>query len=160
MVGRIGRPHGTGGDVVVHPETDNPQRFVPGARMIDSSGRALVVRSVKKTKGPLLVRFESIEDRVAAEELRGLTLRIPVSERRSLRSDEFWPDELVGLEVRDPDGAVIGVVKAVIEGPAQERLLIRMTGGTSTEVPFVTSLVPEVEIAEGYLVVSPTEGLI
>ncbi len=83
---------------------------------------------------------------------------IPTTERRTLDEGEFWPDELVGLQARAPDGTNLGVVGEVIEGPAQYRLVIR-SAELEFQVPFVDELVPEVDIESGYLIVVPIEGL-
>ena len=117
------------------------------------------IEAVRRTERGVLVRFEGCRDRNAAEALRGRELTIDLAERRALDADEFWPDELEGLEVRLGDGTVVGTVVEVVEGAAQDRLVVETAAGR-VEVPFVVELVPEVRLDEGYLVVAPLEGLI
>ena len=105
-----------------------------------------------------MARFAGIEDRTAAESLRGAVLTIPAAERRDLEEDEFWPDDLVGLEARTPQGRVLGRVSRVVSGAAQDRLVID-TGSGEVEVPFVDPLVPEVDVAGGRVVIDPPGGL-
>lgn len=146
--------------MVVEPETDDPaHRFRPGAELSTRDGRTLTVRSRRDRSGPLLVRFEGVDDRDAAEALRGTDLLIDPGERRELGEDEFWPDELVGLAVRDRGGALLGRVADVLEGAAQARLLVETTEGVVVEVPFVAELVPEVDPSGGTVVVDPIPGL-
>lgn len=158
-VGTVGKPHGLQGTVVIHPETDNPERFVPGAALKTDSGRVLTVRTVRSSEAVLLVSFIDVDDRDAAESLRGLTLSIDPSQRRSLSADEFWPEDLIGLEVRDPSGRALGYIKEVDAESPQSRLTIATPQGDFV-VPLVTALVPEINLADRYLVVEPIEGLL
>jgi 16S rRNA processing protein RimM len=158
-VGTVGKPHGLHGTVVIHPETDNPERFAAGATMETDSGRVLTVRTVRSSEAILLVSFLDVDDREAAESLRGLTLSINASERRSLAADEFWPEDLIGLEARDPSGKVIGSIRSVDADSPQSRLTIATPQGDFI-VPLVTALVPEINLASRYLVVEPIDGLL
>ena len=157
-VGTVGKPHGLDGTVVVHSETDNPARFVAGASLHLDSGLALTVRKVRTGGGILLVSFAGIDDRDGAENLRGRTMWIDSSERRPLEDDEFWPEDLVGLEVRDPSGALIGSV-ADVDADAPQTFLTVATSEGEFLVPLVTALIPRVDLAAGYLVVEPIDGL-
>lgn len=156
-VGRVGRPHGVSGDVVVRPDTDNPDRFAVGARLFVASGGTLTVAAMRRPSGSLagslIVRFESVDTREGAERLRGAVLTVPLSERRPLGRDEFWPDELIGLKVVDENGTLLGRVEDVIEGAAQDRLAVDSVSGTVLEVPFVSELVTAVDTETGVIVV-------
>ena len=158
-VGTVGKPHGLHGTVVVHPETDNPERFAAGATIETDSGRVLTVRTVRKSEAVLLVSFVDVDDRDSAESLRGLTLSIDPSQRRNLSADEFWPEDLIGLEVRDPSGNAIGSIKAVDADSPQSRLTIATPQGDFI-VPLVDALVPVINLAGRYLIVEPIDGLL
>jgi len=153
----VGRPHGLAGFVTIQVFSDAPRRFRPGASLYVGDER-MTVKAVRPTERGLLVRFEGCDDRDAAERLRGLQVTIEAHERRPLGDGEFWPDQLEGLEVRLPDGTVVGTVVGVVEGAAQDRLVVE-TGRGRSEVPFVAALVPRVCVDEGYLVVEPLPGL-
>jgi len=157
-VGRILKAHGVKGEVVVVSESDSPERFIHGATFITEFDTTLTVRSIRVHKDGMIVAFEGITERSAAEELRGTTLFIPVGERRKLEDEEFWPEDLEGLEVRDPQGRLLGRITGVIVGDAQDRLLIR-SGDRAVEVPFVAELVPEVRPESGFVTVVPIDGL-
>jgi 16S rRNA processing protein RimM len=159
LVGKVGKPHGLDGSVVVHAETDNPERFGRGASMHLESGEELTIDRVRSTETTLLVSFLGVDDRDAAERLRGLTLWIDESDRRDLGVDEYWPEDLIGLEVRDPAGTTLGSIVAVDADSPQNRLTIATARGEFI-VPLVTALVPEVNQAGGYVVVEPIEGLL
>lgn len=157
-VGSVGKPHGLNGTVVIHPETDNPERFEPGRRVRDDTGRLLTVERSQSSQAVLLVSFVEVADREGAEALRGSSLTIDPEDRRPLEENEFWPEDLIGLEVRDPDGLRIGVVTAVdLDGP-QHRLTVSTESGAHL-VPLVDDLVPSIDVANRVVVVNPIAGL-
>lgn len=159
LVGRIGRPHGLDGYVVLHPETDNPDRFRPGATVQDASGAPFEVERIRPRGEGFLVRFSGVQDRTAAEQIVGTELFISGDERRELDDEEYWPDELVGLAVRSHDDRDVGIVTSVIEGAAQFRLAV--DGGRGTfEVPFVAELVPTVDRVERFIILADIPGLV
>lgn len=160
-VGYVSRVHGIKGAVVIHPLTDDPDRFSVG-RTLATDNRvhpALTILSCQPYKDDFLVTLEAIADRNTAESLRGTSLLIDSSERRDLEGDEFWPDQLIGLIVVDLDGVELGRVEDVIEGGAQDRLQILGEAGRF-EIPFVEAIVTDVDVAGGRLVVDPPDGLV
>jgi 16S rRNA processing protein RimM len=170
IVGRIGRPHGIRGEVVIGVRTDEPdQRFTVGAaldadREEEPVGTAqqLTVASVRWHSGQLLVAFAGITDRTAAGELTGRWLSVDSSQLpRTTDPDEFRDHELIGLSVRTSDGDPVGVVSDVLHY-GQDLLVVRgaeLTGGECL-VPFVKAIVPEVDVAAGVVVIDPPPGLL
>ncbi|HJR88032.1 MAG TPA: ribosome maturation factor RimM [Acidimicrobiia bacterium] len=159
LVGTVVKPHGLKGEVVVIPQTDDRARFARGRSVHTSDGRALTVRRNIPGKKGWLISFEEIGDRSLAQELVGLDLLIDSQERRSLAPNEFWPDQLIGLEVREPSGQQVGQVTNVDDSLEQARLVISTPTG-EVEVPFVDEFVPEVDLAGGYLVIASIPGLL
>lgn len=160
VVGHIARAHGIRGDVVAKFYSDDPHRFGPGDElMTDPGGESLLIVRARPMKGGHLVTFEGSEDRNRAEALRGQRLTIPANARRTLADDEYWPEDLAGLEVRNEGGIAIGKVVKVVLGDAQDRLLVESLDGTQADVPFVDEFVPTLAIADGYLVVIEIPGL-
>ncbi|MDE0120121.1 MAG: ribosome maturation factor RimM [bacterium] len=159
VVGRVGRPHGLDGAVYVWPDTDDPHRFEPGARVMVAGRGALQVERTRTHLERLLVKFVEVSDRTSAEKLRGAELYIEERQRRPLDSEEFWPDELEGLEVRTARGKVVGRVRGVEWSEAQSRLVIETPSGLR-EVPFVDELVPSVNLPDGYLILVDLPGLL
>lgn len=157
-VGRIGPPHGLDGTVYVRPDTDDPARFASGARLL-VDGRPMRVERTRRTPDRLFVKFFEISDRTSAEKLRGREVFIEERQRRELEKEEYWPDDLEGLEARTASGEPVGRVKAVIWATVQNRLVIE-TGSGLREVPFVDELVPVVNLEEGYLTLADLPGLL
>jgi 16S rRNA processing protein RimM len=179
IVGRIGRPHGIRGDVVVGVRTDEPDlRFAVGATLgagSDSDGEPDAGRPELKVvgrrwhSGQLLVAFEGVTDRDAAIELGGTWLSVDSADLPPTEDpDEFRDHELIGLSVRTVSGDPVGVVTDVLHH-GQDLLVVRPAGsagataGRSADerlVPFVAAIVPEVDIASGFLVIDPPAGLL
>lgn len=157
-MGRVGRPHGLGGESTVLPSSDDPSRFSAGARLVTDDGRELVVvGAAPYREHGLLVRFEGITSREAAEGLRGLLLTIDPSERRALAEGEFWEDDLVGLTAVSPSGESLGTVARMEFGPGQDRLVVTTHDGIEVLVPFVSAFVGDPE--GGRIVIDAPEGL-
>ncbi len=157
-VGRIGKPHGLHGEITLLPDTDDLVRFGVGSSFVTDTGRTLVVVSVKpyRDKG-LLLRFEGVRSRIEAENLRGLLLTVDSATRRDLDDDEFWPDDLTGLEAVAPDGSVLGVVDRIEFGPGQDRLVVATPEGTEVLVPFVSAIVGDP--TGGRIIIDAPDGL-
>lgn len=162
-VGRIGRAHGIRGAVVVGVRTDEPElRFAKGSRLdTDPSGVGpLTVAATRWHSGELLVRFEGINDRDAAAELGGTWLLVDSATIAPPDDpDEFNDADLVGLCVRTLDGTDVGTVDDVLH-PAQDVLVVKAADGREIMIPFVKSIVPEVDLKSGVLTIDPPEGLL
>jgi 16S rRNA processing protein RimM len=169
VVGRLGKPHGIRGEVTVDVRTDEPERrFAAGTtlRAAPPKGSASALRTLTVSRSRwhqsvLLVTFEEIGDRNAAEAARGVVLSATVSGDESPEDpDEFYDHQLVGLAAYDTDGTHLGELTGVTHGAAQDLLTIRTTDGRDALVPFVAALVPEVDVAAGRVVVADRPGLV
>lgn len=167
LVARIGKPHGLRGEVTVEARTDDPHgRFAPGAVLVTVAEpgtgvpHTLSVRSARVHGGKWLLAFEEIPDRTGAESLRGTLLHVQPGPGDDAVADEGWYEhDLVGLTAYDPGGAPIGQVSALTVGAAQDLLTIRLADGRQALVPFVTAIVPQVDVAGGRVVVDAPPGL-
>jgi 16S rRNA processing protein RimM len=167
VVGRIGRAHGIRGDVTVEVRTDVPDvRFAPGARLScdPPSKGPLVVATSHWHSGRLLLGFEGVADRTAAEALRGVLLTIDSAAMGPAdadgEDDVWWDRDLVGLAAATVDGRPLGVVSEVVHGPGGDLLAVRRPGGGEHLIPFVREFVPLVEPSAGRVVVDPPPGLL
>jgi 16S rRNA processing protein RimM len=165
VVGRIGKPHGLRGEVTVDVRTDEPElRFAVGATLHHRNtrlpGGMLTVATTRWHQGVLLVRFQEHDGREAAESARGTVLHATLPADASPEDpDEFYAHQLVGLAAYDLDGRLLGEVTALTPG-AQDLLTVRTPDGRDALVPFVTALVPEVDVAGGRIVVADRPGLV
>jgi 16S rRNA processing protein RimM len=162
VVGVVGRPHGVRGEVAVEPRTDEPDRRFAAGQLLRSedSPRTFTVASMRWHSGRMLVRFAGLDDRTAAETVRGIRLVTDVDpDERPGEPEEFYDRQLLGLAVHTADGVRVGEVVDVLHLPAQDVLEIRTAAGLRL-VPFVADLVPEVHLEQGVLTVVDREGLL
>jgi 16S rRNA processing protein RimM len=159
VIGRISRAHGLRGEVAVVVRTDEPERrFAPGSSVVAGS-RTLTVASARHHSGRLVVSFKEIPDRTAAEALHGTVLEVEVDPLDVPEDpDEFYDHQLVGLEARTGDAAV-GTVTGIVHGPHQDTLSLDIDG-REVFVPFVTEIVPVVDVAGGFVTIREIAGLL
>ncbi len=169
VVGRIGRPHGVRGEVTIDVRTDEPERrFADGATLQAEPPRgsasrltSLTVGATRWHQGTLLVRFDELSDRNAAEAARGIVLRVAVpADEVPEDPEEFYDHQLVGLSAYDLDGKPLGEISGLVHGGAQDLLTVRTADGRNALVPFVRALVPEVDIDGGRVVIADKPGLV
>jgi 16S rRNA processing protein RimM len=158
-VGKVTRSHGVRGEVTVLPYTDNPERFADGATVFMEGGRALVVRSSRSHGGRLLVTFEGVADRTAADALRGSTLVVPESWLPDLPEGEWWPHQLEGCEVLTASGRSLGTLTEVIPNPANDLWVARNAAGDETLVPALRDLLIDVDVERKRVTVRDVPGL-
>ncbi|WP_396668201.1 ribosome maturation factor RimM [Microbacterium sp. R86528] len=167
-VGRLVKAHGLKGAIKLELYTDDPEgRFVPGAvftlQVPESSpwhGKPLTVREFRWMNSHAVAFFEGVEDRDAAEELIRAILWIDQDPAVVPVEEDAWFDhQLVGLDaVRD--GQIIGRVIRVEHFPAQDLLVIRTESDDEVLVPFVRAIVPEVDVSQGRVILTPPAGLL
>jgi 16S rRNA processing protein RimM len=170
VVARVGRPHGVRGEVTVEVHTDEPERrFVEGRALTvrrPAGGPApaypaLTVAGSRWHQGTLLLRFDELGDRTAAEAARGLLLTVPVDPAETPEDpEEYYDHQLVGLRVVTTDGSDVGTVSDVLHSGAQDLLVIERDGRDDALVPFVEALVPEVDLMARRVVVADRPGLL
>ncbi|WP_433326730.1 ribosome maturation factor RimM [Spirillospora sp. CA-294931] len=163
VIGRVGRPHGIRGELTIDVRTDDPDlRFAPGTELATdpASSGPLTVQHARWHSGRLLVRFDGVDDRGQAEELRGTWLVVdPADILVTDDPDSYHDQQLVGLRAVTVAGEEIGTV-AEVRHTGQDLLIISRPGRDEALVPFVAALVPEVDVPGGRLVIDPPEGLL
>ena len=156
IVGTIGKPFGTRGEVYVFADPDLDEDFAAGLRYATSRGDTLEVAHAQMHRSRLIVAFDGVADRQQAEALRGISLLRPRAD--ILLSDgAVWVADLKGREVVDGDGELVGVVETVRDGHAHDFLLIARPDGTEVLVPLVEELV---DMTADPIVITPPAGLI
>ena len=176
IVGRIRKPQGIRGDVTVELLTDEPERFfAPGSRVFAGtitgdiaqhpsdrknplSREELRVEDASPYKGGLVVKFDAIPDRTAAEMWRQRYLLVPADELTPPGDDEVFMHELIGMHVRGDDGTEIGEVTGLYELPQGLTLDVKREGG-DVLVPYRPSVVREVDLDARVVLVEMSSGL-
>ena len=161
--GYVRRAHGIHGDVVVRGTLqDSGDRFIEGAVLVtnEDAPREFEITGVRGHQGDFIITFNEVSDRNAADALRGIQFTIDRQDRRQLSPREWWPEDLVGCDVITVQGDSIGVITEVITGSAQDRVVLLTPDGLRGEIPFVDTLVPEVDTDHRRIVVDLPEGLL
>lgn len=187
QIGRVIKPHGVRGEIVVEPTTDHPEvRFAVGEELHGrQTGKelTLTIKSVRKHQGRLLIVFKEIPDRTAAESMRGVRFYAPpiIDDE----DDSYYDHELEGLRVLNcgnvdeevaharayegaqPEPEDIGSVVGVQHTPAGQLLEVRIdedvdlpTAGKVVLIPFRMALVPIVDLDNEAIVITPHDGLL
>jgi len=134
-VGRIDKPHGVRGDVIVRLTTNRVERLAPGMVLRTRTGTLEVVAS-RPHQDRFLVTFAGVHGREGADAVRGVALfAAPLDD-----PDELWVHELIGAEVIDAGGVARGRVVEVVANPACD--LLALESGALVPVRFVTEVVP------------------
>jgi 16S rRNA processing protein RimM len=167
VVGRLVAPQGLRGELRVLPLSDFPERFTrPGQRWLRPlKGLAKPVQLVAGRPLPgkelFVIRLEACDSREAAEALVGQDLLVPISDRPRLARGEFHLLDLVGLEARLlPAGELLGRVTNLLHA-GNDLLEVELAeNGRKILVPFVKAIVPQVELGEGWIGLTPPPGLL
>jgi 16S rRNA processing protein RimM len=149
LVGVVLRPHGLKGEVVVAVETDRPERFAPGSelQLVEGSGhrRSVTVAGARQTGRGLLVAFEGVSDRDAAERLRRARLEIERARVPAADEGQYYLFELVGCSCFDEREGELGVVVDFVEGGADLLFEVARPEGGKLLLPFVDRFVVDVD---------------
>ena len=162
LVGIIARAHGLGGEVVVDPLSDAPERFAPGSILTAAfpSGKSarLVVAAARPFQERLLIRFEGVATRTDAESLHGADLTVARSEVKPLPEGRHYRFELVGLTVRSREGDLLGEVADVFSTGGNDVYVVQGPRGEIL-LPAIPGVIVEVDIARKTMTVAPPPGL-
>jgi 16S rRNA processing protein RimM len=168
IIGRIRKPQGIRGEVTVELLTDEPERlFATGRRMFagDTEGeiahplRTLTVEHAKPFREGMIVKFDVIPDRTGAEVWRQRYLLVPRDELTPPGEDEVFVHDLIGLEVRDDAGELLGKVAAYYELPQGLTLEVEREGKGGVLIPYQPHVVREVDLDARVMTVDTESGL-
>ena len=162
-VGRVARPHGNAGRVVIDPDTDfAEERFRPGNAVYVRRGgdvERLVLRDVRFHRGRPIVGFEGVGTIPGAEALAGVDVGVPAESLEPLPEGTFYYHELIGCRVETVDGRPVGTV-ASIEGDGGAHRLVVGDASGEVQVPLTAPICVRVDPRERIIVLDPPEGLL
>ncbi|GGU05336.1 MULTISPECIES: ribosome maturation factor RimM [Streptomyces] len=164
VVARIGRAHGIKGEVTVEVRTDEPElRLAPGAVLTTdpASIGPLTIETGRVHSGRLLLRFEGVRDRNAAEALRNTLLIADVDpDETPEEDDEYYDHQLMDLDVVLTDGTEVGRITEISHLPSQDLFIVERPDGTELMIPFVEEIVTDIDLEQQRVVIDPPPGLI
>lgn len=161
VVGAIAGAYGVRGEVRIKSFCAVPEDIETYSPLTDAEGRAFNLAIINSIKNGFSARIAEVATKEDADALKGVELYAGRDQMPSLPDDEFYHADLIGLEVLDTGGAVLGRVKAVQNNGADDLLEVTAPGSSATFfIPFTKAVVPTVDLDAGRIIADPPEGLI
>lgn len=158
----VGRPHGLRGEVRLVPDTDFPERLL-SLRTVWLVGpwgtEERRVESVRRAADAFLLKLEGVDDRTAAERLRGMEVCVRREEAAPLPEGTYYVADLVGCRVVTEDGQTLGTLEEILRGPAHDVYVVR-GGRREVLLPAVREVVREVRADQRRITVRLLPGLV
>ncbi len=156
LLGRIGAAHGIKGEVKIASFTGEPLAIAGyGPLTTDRPGLTIEIAAARASGTGVIARIKGVTDRTGVEKLNGVELYIDRAALPAADQDDFYHADLIGLEARLVGGPVIGRVSAMLDYGAGDLIEVRAPGGDTFLYPFTRAVVPEVHVAQGFLVIDP-----
>lgn len=152
--------HGIKGEVKLHSFVENPDFFEPISSLLDSAGKKhFPIKITGKVKNAIIAKIDGVSDRNAAELLKGTELFTSASTLPTPDDGEFYHSQLIGLEARLTNNEKIGSITAIHNYGAGDIIEITMISGEVEMLPLAEPWVGEINIAEGFIIVTQAEYL-
>ncbi|MGJ8529516.1 ribosome maturation factor RimM [Maritalea sp.] len=154
LMGQIGAAHGIQGQVRIKSHTEDPLALKNYSPLTTNRpGLEIVIKKARLNKTVIVASISGVADRTAAEALNGVKLYVNRDQLPETQDeDEFYQADLIGLEARFTDGKKYGTITAIQNHGAGDILEIRPVRGPSDLLPFTKKIIPEINVAEGYVI--------
>jgi 16S rRNA processing protein RimM len=156
----VATAHGLRGMLKLRCFTERREDVAAYGPVFDQNGRRFELEVIGPAPGGVLARAQGIEDRNAAEALRGAELFVPRSALPELASDEFYYSDLEGMEALRADGSRFGVVHGVANFGAGDLIEVMADDGQRISLPFTRETIPSIDLERRRLVVQPPDELV
>jgi 16S rRNA processing protein RimM len=164
VVGRLRRPHGIAGEMILEIWSDFPERLRPGKRVYAGEERQplhiLRLRPYAEHENMFLITFQECQDREQTDKLRNALVYVRADEIPPLPEGEYYHHQIVGLRVITDDGRFLGRVSEIIETAAHDVFVVRTQDGAEVLLPVVDEVILEINLASGEMRVHLLQGLI
>ncbi len=161
VIGKLTRPHGVRGELVMEVYTDFPERIHPGVTVfLGDQYTPYTIRSRRRRQGGLLVAFQECGTPEAAGVLRNQLVYVRAEDRPPLPEGEFYHHQVIGLRVKTESGQLLGVVREILETGANDILVVRPDTGAEILIPAVDEFVLAYYLARGEILVRLMPGLL
>jgi 16S rRNA processing protein RimM len=149
-VGKLRRPHGLQGEINMEVLTDFPERLKSGSKLYIGEQRQEVrLVKIRRHSNTLLLSFENYSTPEQVGELRNQVVFVSTDNLPPLPEGEFYQHELVGLTVLDETGQPLGKIVDILETGSSDVLVVRQPSGGDVLIPYLDSLLMEVNLAKG-----------
>jgi 16S rRNA processing protein RimM len=161
IVGRIIKPHGVRGDLAMKVITDYPERLPEiDTLYVGPAYEPYRVRRVRFHADGTLMLFEGIEDRDAAECLRGMMVYVHIDDAVPLEEGEYYLFQVIGSQVVTGDGQVLGTLTDLLETGANDVYVVTAPDGREILIPVIPEVVRHVDVNKKVVTIDLLDGLI
>ena len=169
-IGRVLRPHGIRGELIVEPYSETIQALESGSQVLFGPEKEpLVVRSIRPHRRRLILKIDGIDDRNAVDAYRGMDLIVPIEESEPLPEGVYYRWQILGLDVNDEAGQHLGRVDDILETGANDVYVLKRAGENASGetrdrakdllIPATEQVILEVDLDAGTITVRLPEGL-
>ncbi len=155
-IGQIVAPHGVRGDVRIYPDTDFPDRFLH-MKYGYIGGKKYDVVAARLHKRVVLMKFAGVEDRNAAELLRGKELQVPREDLMPLKEGQHYIFDIIGMTAYDVEGHLLGTVTDVLKTGSNDVYAVTDSEGRETLFAAIPDVVKSIDEATKTMVLDPPE---
>jgi len=160
VVGRIVRPHGIRGELIVEPYSETIRSLEAGSVVfIKSPENPYTILALRNHRNRLILRIEGCEDREAAERFRGTELQIPTPDAEPLPEGVYYRWQILGLTVKEDTGRLLGTVAEILETGANDVYIVRGDDTRELLLPAIKDVILEVDLERGQILVQLPDGL-
>jgi len=161
VVGKLRRPHGLKGEMLMQVLTDFPERLKPGMTLyLEPEYNHLVLRSIRTHNNGLLVAFEGCDTPELAGEFRNHLVAVETATRPTLPEGEYYHHQLIGLRVNTSTGQALGRVTEILATGTHDVLVVRAEIGPEILIPLADAFLREVKLEQGEMIVSLIPGML
>ena len=158
VVGQVTGSWGLRGDVKVQPQTDSAERFSAGSEL-HLDGRPATVESSRSLKGGYVIRLTGVNDRTAADSIRGSLITVLEDEIASLPDDTFYHFQLIDMQVFSDEGESLGAIVEILDTSANDVYVVRGSEGKDLLIPAIHETIVDVDVDGGRMTVHLMPGL-
>lgn len=159
ILGKIVNTHGIKGVVKIYPYTEHLNQFCPGKILyIGKNHRPYSIETVRTQKNMVYVKFKGIDSMTEGENLKDAMVAIEKEDRRQLKEDEYFIEDIIGYQVIDENAEKIGQLKEVVKGLANDVFVVS-NGEKTWQIPAVKAFILEVNKEKTLLKVHLIEGM-
>lgn len=161
VIGKLRRPHGVHGEILMDVITDFPERIVPGTLLfVGEQHEEQIVNSVRQNADTLLIAFEAFDSPEEVGVLRNQYLYVRAEDRPPLPSGEYYHHQLIGLPVLTEGGQALGILTNILENAANDVYVVQPQQGPEILLPAIDSVIVDINLEQGEVRVHLLPGLL
>ena len=161
LVGKLHRPHGVRGEMIMSVMTDFPERLKPGTEVYLGPGHdPVTIKSIRHHNRGVLIALEGYNSREEVDPLRNIEMFVRAEDRPPLPEGESYLHEIIGLQAVTDEGETLGVVADWLETGANGVFIVRDEEGREILLPDIDEVILKIDLEAGQMVVHLLEGLL